>query len=96
MASDTQKLRTQMSLIMAGVAEFGSAQNAMDRGFDDAAAGLEQRGHDYIRSAFRNAPELQTMLPVLWSKVVSGDNLADEGFAIRKEVEAALARLPAG
>jgi hypothetical protein len=93
MASDTQKLKTQMSLILAGIQEFGSAQNAMDRGYDDAVAGLEQRGHDYIRSAFRNAPELQAMLPRLWGQVISCENLADEGFEIRKEVEAALARL---
>jgi hypothetical protein len=96
MASDIQTLRTQLSLILAGIKEFGSAQNAGDRGYDDAVAELEQRGHDYIRSAFRNAPQLCEMLPRLWGQVARGENLADEGFEIRKEVEAALARLGAG
>ncbi len=87
---NASQIRNQITLIQDAVGDFGSALGAMDRGFGLAADDLEARGHQHIRSAFRNAPELQDLLPQLWAKVQAGENLADLGYAISKEVDEAL------
>ncbi len=82
-------IKSQLSLIEGAVADFGSAHDALDRGYGIATEQLEREGHDKIRAAFRNAPDLKALLPELWTAIDAGRDVADDGFEIRAAVQRA-------
>jgi hypothetical protein len=84
--SRNEKLGCSLDLILEGVLKFGSALNAMDRGFSGEP--LEAEGHVLIRNAFQRSPELSELLPRLAKRLQEGQSVAEEGFEIRDEVEA--------
>jgi hypothetical protein len=90
-AADPALLRRQIGLIRRAVAGFGSAHDARDRGYEEAAERLDAEGNEMIRAAFDNAPGLRPLLPETWARVARGDDVADCGFEINREIAAALA-----
>ena len=89
----SERIIASLALIDSAVATFGSALHAYDRGYQDAADRLDLEGNQMIATAFRNAPELQDLLPWLWSQCLRELPLQELGYQIRAELEAARRQL---
>ncbi len=80
-------LEDEFACLQQGVQRFGTALDAMDRG--GPVKELEAEGHELIRGAFARAPRLNQLLPKLAAKLWAGVSVADDGFKIQAEIEAA-------
>ncbi|RBP46270.1 hypothetical protein DES53_102658 [Roseimicrobium gellanilyticum] len=73
-------------LIRRAVQGFGSAHDARDRGYDDAAEKIDAEGVDTIRHAFTEVPQLKEALPRLHAMLDDAKKVADGGFEIEAEL----------
>ena len=87
-ADQRARIDAAFEAIRGAVRLFGSALDADDH-YPGAGYPLEAEGNAAIRQAFAQNPELAALLPRLHAEVIRGDDLADRGFEIMDELQAA-------
>lgn len=87
-ADQRKRIEAAFAAIRGAVRLFGSALDADDH-YPGAGHPLDVEGNATIRQAFAQNPELAALLPRLHAEVIRGDDLADRGFEITDELQAA-------
>lgn len=100
-ASDTPKVSSEQARqllwafdrIRNAVARFGSAHDARDRGYHEAAEKIDAEGVEDIRDVFARVAGLQDWLPQLAAMLHDATKVADGGFTINPEMDRARQQL---